>query len=162
MNDQPSTLKCELEQYTSMATGGYSRGWRRSGTHLGTMVAGHKKARHGKKKRLLQGTENGGSVAASASAQGRSKHGTAKEAGGMAVKTAEQVLAPKPKVVSKEHFGELQRIPRGKTSSLRKTYKTQSEANDKVWMLNENTEGVGHVGHVFKALRGSQQGPLRH
>ena len=64
----------------------------------------------------------GVSVAANASAQGRSKHGTAKEAGGMAVKTAEQVLAPKPKVVSKEHFGELQRIPHGKKSvSARRT-----------------------------------------
>ena len=93
----------------------------------------------------------GVSVAANASAQERSKHGTAKEAGSMAVKTAEQVLAPKPKVVSKEHFGELQRILDGKTSSLRKTYKTQSEANDKVWMLNENTEGVGHVRYVTKS-----------
>ena len=40
----------------------------------------------------------------------------------------------------------------GKRSSLHKTYKTQPEANEKVWLLNENTEkGSGYVGYVLRA-----------
>ena len=42
--------------------------------------------------------------------------------------------------VQKEEIFELQRFVDGKKSSLRKTYKTQSEANDKVCQLSENTE----------------------
>ena len=43
-------------------------------------------------------------------------------------------------VVQKEHIWERQRILAGKKCSLRKTYRTQSEANDQVWLRNENTE----------------------
>ena len=43
-------------------------------------------------------------------------------------------------VVLKEHIWELQRTFGGNKSSLRKTYKNKSEANDKVWQLNENTQ----------------------
>ena len=40
----------------------------------------------------------------------------------------------------KEQIWKFQRILDGKKSCLRKTYKTQLEANDKVWELSENTE----------------------
>ena len=42
--------------------------------------------------------------------------------------------------VPKEHIWELQRILNGQKASFRKIHKTQAEANDKVWSLNENTE----------------------
>ena len=40
----------------------------------------------------------------------------------------------------KGEIWELQRVLEGKKSSLCKTYKNQAEANDKIWLLNENTD----------------------
>ena len=70
------------------------------------------------------------------------KEGTVEEAG-------DKVPAAKSDVAFKEQFWSLQRIRNGKKSSLQKTYKTQSDANDKVWQLNENTEkALGFLGDV--------------
>ena len=61
---------------------------------------------------------------------------------------------PDDNVARMEHIWEVQRILDGKKSSLRKTYKTQPEANDKVWQLNENTEQAlpRSLGDVLRAL----------
>ena len=47
-------------------------------------------------------------------------------------------------------MGKLQRVLAGKKSSLRKTYKNQAEANDKVWLLKENTDKAPRVMNVLK------------
>ena len=58
----------------------------------------------------------------------------------MAVKVVEKVPAAKGYCTQKEQNWERQRVLDGKKSSLCKTYKTQSDANDQVWQLNENME----------------------
>ena len=93
-----------------------------------------------KKKSLVGCRElSQGQEAASAGTDGGTE-GTAKEAGGMAVKVADKVLAAKSYVVRKEQIWDLQRMFDGKKGSLRTTYKTQPDASDKVRQQNENSE----------------------
>ena len=75
--------------------------------------------------------ESHGSEAVSASTE---RGTTAQEAGHTAVKRVKAAgkVQTKNYVVLKEHIWELQRVLDGKKSGLRKTYKNQAEANDKV------------------------------
>ena len=47
--------------------------------------------------------------------------------------------------VQKEQLQELHKVLDGKEASLRKTYRTQTEANKQVWVLNENREKAGKI-----------------
>ena len=125
--------------------------WRLVDTTVGEGVVGPRRGTNGSgaqegskaRKSLLRGTKNGDREGRrrQVQAQRGGRHGTAKEAGDTAVKTvkaADKVQA-KNKVALKEHIWELRCVLDGKKSSLRKTYKDQVEANDKVWLLNSQT-----------------------
>ena len=132
----------KLPERTFMSAAGYHRerqcggapswydgGWTQEGKARNKSLAGCEEWGSGQ-----------GSDAARASTEG-GKEGMAKETGDAAVtkiKAAEKISVIKCSVL-KEHIREAQRILDGKKGSLRKTYKNQAEATDKVWSLNENT-----------------------
>ena len=56
--------------------------------------------------------------------------------------------------IGREDLWDLQKILAGEKASLRKTYKTQTEANDKVWSLNSGTEKASEtLAVLFERLK---------
>ena len=146
-------------KYTLMATGGHSRRWRRGGTLLGTMAVGHKgKARKGN----LWGTENGGRVKVwrrQVQAQRRAEMGPYKRQEERRLRRR-KVPCERGRCDEGTNLGITAHTER-EESSVRKTYKTQSDANDKVWLLNENTKKALALLPTFRD-RGSQQRSVRY